>query len=81
MDIRTCCRDAGCDYIVLNILTGNVQNKKHDEFAGLLRLFHLRRFVCKRFVTLDRMSFRRFVRKRFVTLYFLCRYTFCPLAV
>jgi hypothetical protein len=38
MGHKECCRDAGCDYIVLKMLTGNVQNKiKTQEFAGLFR--------------------------------------------
>ncbi len=77
-DIKTCCRDAGCDYIVLKILTGNVQNKKHGEFAGLFRRLFISD-VLSCYVSLDVLTvnvlshytlclFRRFVCICFVTL-------------
>jgi hypothetical protein len=83
-DIRTCCHDAGYDYIpyiILKNLTGNVQNKinKHGEFAGLLgRLFTLDVCSHKTFCPDTFCLSRRFVRIRFATLYLVSFRTFFP---
>jgi hypothetical protein len=78
MDIRTCCRDEGCDYIVLKILTENVQNKKNTEnlqvFLDVYSLepfCHIWRYVLSHYTL---CLFRRFVRIRFVTLHILSLY-------
>ncbi len=77
--IRTCCRDAGCDYIlsiVLKILTRN--KKKHREFVCLFRcIFTLDVLSHQTFCPYTLCPSRRFVRIHFVTVYLMSFQTFC----